>query len=278
MRNALLLLLVFPFLVKGQSMDMYKKEVFRTKNGFALPYRILYPEDYDSSKQYPLVVFLHGVLEKGNDNERQLVNGGALFIKNRKRFPAIVIFPQCAEESYWASVDIDQTRLPIKIAFRYEEPPTAAMEACIGLITFFLQRKKADPGAVYILGLSMGGMGTFEAISRYPDLFAAAVPICGAGDTSYCNRYAGKVAIWAFHGGADTGIDPDESRSIVRKLKTIGSPVRYTEYAGVGHNCWDKTLAEPELLPWMFSQKKRKEQKKYFFRKRRTFSANTRIK
>jgi len=250
-------LLLFPVLLHAQ----YKKEVYTTASGYKLPYRILYPENYDPQRSYPLVVFLHGVLEKGNDNEQQLANGGALFLneQNRKNFPAIVIFPQCSVDSYWASVDIDQNKLPIQITFHYEEPPTDAMNACIELIGKFTKEKKADKKKVYILGLSMGGMGTLEAISRYPELFAAAVPICGAGDTSYCHRYAGRTALWLFHGEEDKGMDPEQSRVIVNKLRSLGDFVKYTEYPGVGHNSWDKALAEPELLPWLFRQKIRKK-------------------
>lgn len=262
MKEFLLRLILFiPFWGKAQSMELYKKETYRSNNGSILPYRILYPENYDPSVSYPLVVFLHGVLERGKDNYRQLANGGALFLKpeNRKRFPAIVIFPQCPEDSYWATVTIDQRKLPIDIYFHYNDPPARALEACIDLIQTFIREKKADQKRIYIMGLSMGGMGTLEAISRYPDLFAAAVPICGAGDTDYCHRYSGKVALWLFHGAEDKGIDPECSRSIVRKVKSLGGAVQYTEYPGVGHNSWDNVFEEPELLPWLFQQRSGKK-------------------
>ena len=258
MKKFLIALILFiPSFGSAQSWEQYKREVHRLNDGFVLPYRILYPENYDPAVSYPLVIFLHGVLEKGKDNHSQLINGASLFLKkeNREQFPAIVIFPQCPQDSYWATVDINQQRLPIRIDFQYEEPPTKAMEAWIGLVQKFIKEKKADKRQIYVMGLSMGGMGTLEAISRYPDLFAAAVPICGAGDTSYCHRYAGKVALWLFHGGADGGIDPECSRVIEKKVRSLGGPVKYTEYPGVGHNSWDKALAEPELLPWLFKQR-----------------------
>jgi predicted peptidase len=257
----IILILSIPFWGSAQSLELYQKETYRLNDEFVLPYRILYPEKYDPSVPYPLIVFLHGVLEKGKDNHSQLINGGALFLKqeHRERFPAIVIFPQCPEDSYWAAVDIDQRKLPIRIDFHYEDPPTKAMEACIGLVHTFIKEKKVNRRQIYVMGLSMGGMGTLEAISRYPELFAAAVPICGAGDTSYCHRYSGKVALWLFHGGADGGIDPECSRVIEKKVRSLGGSVRYTEYPGVGHNSWDKAFAEPELLPWLFRQRSGKK-------------------
>lgn len=263
-KGILLLLILYSCFAEAQSLSLYQKENIRSKAGFLLPYRILYPENYDPERAYPLVLFLHGVLERGRDNEQQLINGAKLFLKeeNRKDYPAIVIFPQCPPESYWATVAIESNQYPIRIRFRYEEPPVAALEACMQLVEKLVEDKKADSRRLYIMGLSMGGMGTLEAISRYPDMFAAAVPMCGAGDTSYCSRYAGKVALWLFHGAEDKGIDPECSRSVVRTLKASGATVRYTEYPQTGHNCWDSALAEPTLVSWMFQQRLRKRKKR----------------
>ena len=99
----------------AQDLELFQRKTFVSTDGKKLLYRILYPENYDSTKKYPLVLFLHGAGERGNDNEKQLIHGAKLFVtdENRKKFPAIVIFPQCAEESYWSTVKIDRTKTPI---------------------------------------------------------------------------------------------------------------------------------------------------------------------
>jgi predicted peptidase len=110
-----------------------------------------------------------------------------------------------------------------------------------------------DTRRLYVGGLSMGGMGTFDMLARFPDRFAAAFPICGAGDESLAGRYAKTTALWIFHGSADAVMPPNSSRLFYANLKKEGADVKYTEYPGVGHNSWDNAFAEPELFPWLFS-------------------------
>src|SRR4030095_14388480 len=99
----------------AQDLSLYEKKEYTSSNGKILPYRILYPEQYDKSKKYPLILFLHGAGERGSDNEKQLVHGATLFIadSNRKKFPCIVVFPQCPTDSSWTSVKIDRSKTPL---------------------------------------------------------------------------------------------------------------------------------------------------------------------
>jgi len=240
------------------SLDIYQKKEF-TYNGKALPYRILYPANYDKSKKYPLLLFLHGGGERGNDNERQLAWGAKLFLteENRKNFPAIIIFPQCPEDSYWAASTIDRTTTPFKIEFDYTKEPTWALTASNELVKKIMNEEGVDKKQVYITGLSMGGMGTFESIYRYPQLYAAALPICGGGDTKQYDKRVAKVPFWIFHGSADAVVNPQLSRDMVEKLKSLKADVKYTEYPGVNHNSWENVFKEPDYLSWMLAHKKK---------------------
>ncbi len=244
----------------GQDLDLaYQREYFHSSKGFELPYRILFPEGYDGDQPYPLIVFLHGAGERGTDNEKQLVHGATLFTREdiRRDYPAIVIFPQCPEGGYWSSVEIDRTKNPYDLKFDYEKPPTLALEAVAELVEEISSLENVDKDRRYIMGLSMGGMGTFEMVYRYPKLFAAAAPICGGGNPDQYDKRVKQVAFWLFHGDADAVVGVDESRQMNQRLQKLKvAELRYTEYPGVNHNSWDSAFAEPELLPWMFSKRR----------------------
>jgi acetyl esterase/lipase len=239
--------------------NIYEKKEYLTADGKTLPYRILYPENYDKSKKYPLILFLHGAGERGNDNEKQLVHGAKLFLKdeNRKNFPAIIIFPQCPQESSWGSLKVDRTVEPVKRIFDYTTDATWPLQAANDLMRKLIKEEAVDKSRVYITGLSMGGIGTFEAVYRNPDLYAAALPICGGGDVTHYDKRVGKTAFWVFHGEADAVVNVKLSQEMVEKLKSLKAEVKYNEYPGVGHNSWDNAFAEPEYLSWMFNHIKK---------------------
>lgn len=239
---------------------LFQLKEYKTAAGNTLPYRILYPENYDPAKKYPLVLFLHGAGERGNDNEKQLTHGARLFLKeeNRKQFPAIVIFPQCPEESFWAYANIDRNSNPPKFELDYSHEANWPLVAANELVQQTIAAGSVDPSRVYVTGLSMGGMGTFETVFRYPGVYAAALPICGGGDVAEYDKRVSKTAFWVFHGSADAVVNVQLSRDMVEKLKKLKASVKYSEYPGVNHNSWDNAFAEPEYLGWMFSQKRKK--------------------
>ncbi len=253
-----LLFVLYCITATAQDMSLFQKKEYN-EAGKMLPYRILYPENYDKSKKYPLVLFLHGAGERGSDNESQLMHGGALFLadSNRKKFPCIVMFPQCPADSSWGSVKVDRTTSPFTFTLDYARPQTWAMKTIIDLTKEVASTEAVDQSRIYISGLSMGGFGTFEAVYQYPKLFAAAMPICGGGDTLHYDKRVKKIPFWVFHGDADVVVNVENSRAMVRTLKPIGADVAYTEYPGVNHNSWDNALAEPTYLSWMFSHKKK---------------------
>ena len=255
-----ILSLIYTIASAQEDFSLYEKKEFKISETKALPYRILFPENYDRTKTYPLVLFLHGAGERGNDNEKQLTHGAKLFLstKARKDFPCIVIFPQCSSESAWSNVKIDRTKNPLTFDFDYTtQPSTDQLEMAIQLIRKVIKEEGVDRKRVYITGLSMGGMGTFEAVFRFPKLFAAAMPICGGGDALHYNKLLKRIPFWVFHGAEDAVVSVNYSRQMVDKLKSMGAWVKYSEYQGVNHNSWDNAFAEPEFLVWMFSNKRK---------------------
>lgn len=245
--------------VYNPAFDVYLKKEYVLGEGKVLPYRILFPENYDKTKKYPLLLFLHGAGERGKDNEKQLVHGATLFIKpeNRKAFPAIIVLPQCPEDSYWPTAKVDRTTQPVKIQFDYSAEPNWPLVAANQLVRKIISEEAVDKSKVYVTGLSMGGMGTFESVFRNPDLYAAALPICGGGDVAKCDKRIAKTAFWVFHGAADAVVDVKLSREMVDKLKSLKAEVKYSEYPGVNHNSWDNAFAESGYLSWMLTHKKK---------------------
>lgn len=236
----------------------FEKAIF-TSDQDTLLYRILYPVDFDKSKKYPLILFLHGSGERGNDNEAQLRNGVDFFAtaENRKNFPAIVIVPQCPAEDYWSSVErtLDE-KGNRKFNFSEELEPTPIMNLLIDLLEEYRVKPWIDLDRLYVGGLSMGGMGTFELLALKPDWFAASFPICGGGDPESAVKYAGKTSLWIFHGEVDDVIPVVRSIEMADAINKAGGDARLTIYPGVGHASWINAFKEPELLPWLFSKKK----------------------
>ncbi len=234
--------------------NTYSKEVF-VKGTDSLLYRLLLPENFDPGKKYPVLFFLHGSGERGNDNEAQLVHGSTLFQseKMRKDFPAIVVFPQCPQNDFWANVKFGSGA--DRFMFQQGGDPGKAMKQLVDLVDHFRALKYADKDQFYIGGLSMGGMGTLEMLRRKPKVFAAAISICGGDNIANVRKYR-KVPLWFFHGGKDTAVPPERSQVVVAELQKYNSPVKLTIYPEAGHNSWDAAFAEPELLGWLFSHKK----------------------
>jgi predicted peptidase len=241
---------------KAQDFKQYTKGSFN-KGKDSMNYRVLFPEHFDSSKTYPILFFLHGSGENGNDNEAQLKNGGALFLRNdvRKNFPSIIVFPQCTKDSFWSNTKFEQDSTgKTKIIFVKGGKPTKAMHALLKMVNNFIEKPYVDKKQVYVGGLSAGGMGTYEVLRRKPKLFAAAFAICGGDHVGNVNKYK-NVPIWIFHGVKDPVVNPQFSKNVANQLRLIGKEVKFTLYAETGHNSWDAAFAEPTFLPWLFSHK-----------------------
>lgn len=254
-----ILLMTFVYTaIFSQTFEEFKPHIYINEKSDTLLYRLLSPQVDTRAKKMPLVIFLHGAGERGDDNTKQLTHGASIFLneENRKQFPAYVVFPQCPESDYWASVQVDRSQMPLQLNFNYNRPLTKSLSLVVSLIKKLKQEKLIDANRIYVVGLSMGGMGTFEIIHHYPELFAAAMPICGGGDELQFNRKAAKLPLWLFHGDEDGVVKVDYSRAMLNRIQQYNKKVRYTEYKGVNHNSWDYAFKEPDFLSWLFDKRK----------------------
>lgn len=242
----------------AQDSSIYEKKLFISKVD-TMPYRLLLPENYDAHKKYPLILFLHGSGEKGNNNTTQLVHGGSLFVRDsiRKKYPAIVIIPQCDRKSNWVNDKrIKDSAGKYVLVMPPDEKPTEAMQLLQKLVKRIMHDYAVNKKQIYVGGLSLGGMGTYDIVKRNPKLFAAAFPICGAADASIVPKLK-KVNWWVFHGADDNAVSPEFDKKMVAAMKEMNIPVQFTLYPKTGHNSWDKAFVEPGLFSWLFSVKKK---------------------
>ena len=234
----------------AQDLNLYEKEIYIHEND-TLNYRILKPLNYDSNKQYPVHLFLHGSGERGNDNVSQLVHGGELFLKkeNREQYNSWVIFPQASKNDWWGHSE------PYK--FNYDVKESKDMNLVVKLMDSFAERNDVDNNKIYVSGLSMGGMGTFVILNLRPNMFAAATPICGDGDPSLVSNYAKKVPILIFHGSDDKTVHPNESLKMAKAIISSGGSPKITFYENVDHGSWNNAFAEKYFLKWIHSKTKK---------------------
>ncbi|MDP2724347.1 MAG: prolyl oligopeptidase family serine peptidase [Bacteroidales bacterium] len=232
--------------------SLFSYNQFTDKQGNTLNYRLLYP-DYNPGRVLPLVVFLHGSGERGNDNEAQLKWGVREFANEQMmmQYPAIVVAPQCPEKLSWSNVEEDTINMTLTL----KPEPSQPMKMVIELIHQLITDLPIDTGRIYITGLSMGGHGTYDVLQRYPDLFAAAVPVCGAGDTSSAASIA-HIPIWIFHGAEDKSVDPKYSMDMLVALTKAGAHPGFTQYPEVGHFSWLGAYTDPLMIEWLFRQRK----------------------
>lgn len=211
----------------------------------SLNYRLLTP-DAAAGRKFPLVVFLHGSGERGSDNEAQLKWGALQFASDEsmKHYPAYVLAPQCPENNQWAAY-----------GGKFEDDPTKPMKLLKELIDQLMKDRPIDSSRIYITGLSMGGFGTFDAMARYPDLFAAGIPVCGGGDPSSADRMK-DIPIWIYTGAEDDVVVPERSLEMLDALMKKGAKPGYTQVPEVGHFSWLAAYSDELLIQWLFRQRK----------------------
>ena len=246
---------LFLFLIitlNAQEFKLYEKAIFIYEND-TLGYRVLKPLGYEINKQYPVHLVLHGSGERGSDNSSQLTHGGGLFLKKeaRENYPSWVIFPQCSENDRWPSLLADRWNEPLT---KNISKPNKSLGLVIKLMDQFVQKIGVDKARVYVSGLSMGGMGTFEILHRRPNMFAAATPICGNGVTKLAKLYANKTPVWIFHGSDDNVVSPTHSLKMAKAIIKAGGSPKLTLYENVGHNSWNNAFSESDFLEWIHSK------------------------
>jgi len=197
-------------------------------------YVVYVPPAYTPDKAWPLVVFLHGIGERGDDGLFQTEVGiGRAIRRHPERFPCLVLMPQCPKTCLWHRA---MNGVEIAMAQTREE-------------------YAIDPARIYLTGLSMGGFATWQYGATRLDTFAALMPICGGGHIEDAQKLA-TVPIWAFHGADDSTVSPKKSREMVQAIKQAGGDIQYTEYPDTGHNSWDKAYDDPAAIAWLLKQRK----------------------
>ncbi|HZK82535.1 MAG TPA: prolyl oligopeptidase family serine peptidase [Humisphaera sp.] len=216
----------------GQHPETFQKEIT-----IKLDYLLSIPTDYnkEATKKWPLILFLHGSGERGSNIDKVKQHGPPKIVdKDKDSVLAkefIVVSPQCPAGQWWKGDDL------------------------IALLDDVQKRYHVDDDRVYVTGLSMGGFGTWELGSAYPDRFAAIAPMCGGGRPELARRMK-NLPIWVFHGEADGAVPFARSVEMVEALKKAGNDVKFTSYPGVGHDCWTQSYANPELYTWFLSHKR----------------------
>lgn len=237
------------------SQESFKAKEYLSTKGDTIRYRELTPLPELNKKRYPLVLFLHGAGERGSDNVKQMTHGANMFTNpvNREKFPAYVIMPQCPETDYWALNGRPKSLMPSDMPIG--EDITPIFGALKELLDEYISRPEVDSKRVYIVGLSMGAMGTYDLVSRFPETFAAAVPICGTVNPERLSEIKG-VSFRIFHGDADNIVPVEGSREAYSALKRAGVKVDYIEYPGCNHGSWNPAFNERDFLEWIFKQKR----------------------
>ena len=208
-------------------------------DGSNLPFRYFVPPGYDGAQQYPLILFLHGAGERGNDNEAQLNNNanGAMRLlddANLALQPVFMIAPQCPTDGWWSG---------------------GTLTSAIHLVDQLSATYNIDPERIYVTGLSMGGMGTWSAVTAQPDRFAAAVPMSGNGDTNPAGAVS-AIPFWFFHAANDGTVGVEGSDNLVAALRNSSGNVIYTRYDTGGHGIWPVAYVHPLLFQWLVSQQR----------------------
>ena len=211
-----------------QQPQFFKKEICQTVEA---NYLLYLPEGYETSTQkWPLMLFLHGAGERGDDLSKVEVHGPPkLIAQEHKQFPFVIVSPQCPEDAWWS-----------------DGPQIQTLNA---LLDDIVSRYRIDEDRIYVTGLSMGGFGTWRLACEYPDRFAAIAPICGGGEP-YRVRALKHLPVWVFHGAKDDVVPLQASQVMVDFLKKAEGNVEFTVYPEAGHDSWTETYNNPALYEW----------------------------
>lgn len=251
-RLVIILLVVFYGLQMSAQPREYIFREYMAENGQILPYAVLYPENFDPQKQYPMLLFLHGSGERGRDGKKQLKHGGEFFASSPLLKEVIFIAPQCPREDAWAcysrpAKETEKNRM----SFPDVAPISSSLTAVKELLDSFISLGFADPAKVYACGLSLGAIGILDLTMRYPDYFDSIQPICGGVGIGRCANFTGKTRFRFFHGEEDNAVLPRHSVEADSTLRASGVHSELILYPGVGHPSWFNAFDEPDFLSWM---------------------------
>ncbi len=244
------------FLPAQNSWEKYFERKSYSSGNYILNYQ-LYKPSVTIDPGRPLIIFLHGAGERGNDNHSQLTHGVGHFMTDsiREKYHFELIVPQCPEDERW--VETDWT----KPSHVMSPQPSVIMQCLFNLIDSIVATDSIDPDRIYITGLSMGGFGTWDAIQRRPFFFAAAAPVCGGGDEKQASQLV-SIPIRIYHGKLDHLVIPARSINMYNAIRAAGGTMaELTLFPDLGHLCWEKVYSDPSFYQWLFKQKKNNDDK-----------------
>ena len=241
--------------------DIFDFCTYEGKN-ISLPYRMYIPKNYDCGEMYPLVVFLHGAGERGDDNRIQVERPGQMDLifadYESPIYDSIVIAPQCPAGHRWVNTPWEDGNYSAD-----DIPESDELKAVMKLIDECCREYNVDRDRIYIMGISMGGFGTWDMIMRHGERFACAMPVCGGGDPSYANKLK-NIPIRTFHGSRDEAVPVASTREMFAAIAKVGGKnISYTEYDDRGHCVWDEVFPDTDNFRWMFEQNLAERRKKY---------------
>ncbi len=237
----------------GETFDVYEimtKESLQT-NGGVINYRLYVPEDYTADKAYPVLLFLHGAGERGDDNTRQLIHVLQNLFNDADSpvHEAIVVAPQCPAGRQWVNTPWAEGDYRID-----QVPESQELQNVLALLDHIGSTYRVDENRRYVMGISMGGFGTWDLLLRHEELFAAGVPICGGGDASQAASLK-DMPLYTFHDAGDASVPVEGTRAMVAALKAAGNTSYfYEETTGYGHGVWTYAAERQGLMDWLFAQ------------------------
>ena len=248
--------MLIPLPGSSQSLELYQAGQIEVDT-LNMPFRLLVPKQYNANKKYPLIVFLHGSGERGNDNQLQLTHGAAYFASDsiRDKYPAFVLFPQCPPGKVWHNGTYVMGKQHRLYSFPKKKMENPSLELVEAILKSLHKEYNIDNRRIYIGGLSIGGMGTFEIVRRNPRLFAAAFPICGGANPDIAKKLKGPDW-WIFHGEADDVVPAELSVNMFYAIKERNPEIKLSIYEGVKHDSWTNAFNEPGLMEWLFSKRR----------------------
>lgn len=238
--------------------EQFTASTITNKMGETMPVRV-WKRYTEKQLPVPVVVLLHGSGECGRDNAKQLAPFNALYkqvLVSSKVPPALYVIPQCSQMSGWVRT------IAFSAEYRLPRYPAPALRTVKEYLDQLIEEGIADPERIYISGLSLGGFGVWDAVQRWPNYFAAAIPICGGGSMQEeAVKAATSTSMWIFHGEADTSVPVICSRRMLSPMMQAGASPKYTEYPKMGHNIWHRVYGDSAVLTWMFRQRRGEQEK-----------------
>ncbi len=234
-RAMLLTFLFVPILALTLEAGEQKPHSLKTDAGVTMNYLLYLPTGYEEKDSWPLILFLHGAGERGDDIELVKKHGPPKLVGEGKDLPFIIVSPQCPSNKRWEATELS------------------------ALLDKIVKEQHVDQERIYVTGLSMGGFGTWSLAFHSPERFAAIAPICGGGEPDWTKKFK-KLPAWVFHGAKDTAVPLERSEAMVSAMKSEGGDVQLTVYPEAGHDSWTETYNNPKLYEWLLSHQRAKDQ------------------